>query len=52
VQRAEPLVEVRVWLPESLRDFIQAEAERRALNKSQFIRSYFAQLKERQEAKA
>jgi hypothetical protein len=51
MRRAEPLVEMRIWVPQSLRDFIQAEAERRELSRSSFVRFYFAQYKEREEAK-
>lgn len=52
VQTAEPLYEVRVWVPQSLLVWIQAEAERRALNKSAFIRMHFSAVKERAEKSA
>lgn len=50
VQKAEPLVEVRVWLPKSLNEWLQKEAKRRELRPSQFIRTHFAAVRERQEA--
>ncbi len=52
VQKAEPLYEVRVWVSESLRAWIHAEAKRRELAPSAYIRSHFAAVKERQERPA
>ena len=50
MQKAEPLVERRVWLPQSLDDWVKKEAKRRELRPSPFIRTHLAAVKERQEA--
>lgn len=52
VQRADVLCEVRVWLPQSMRDWLERESDRRALTKSAYIRTHLAALKERQEKAA
>ncbi len=51
MKRAEPLVDLHVWLPKSLKQWIEGEARRRELPLSVFVRSHFAAVKERQETK-
>jgi hypothetical protein len=49
VQRAEPLVELRVWVQQSLLDYMDQESTKLALNKSQYVRMTFARVKRQNE---
>jgi len=48
--RSEPHGQLHVWLPKSLLDWIQGEADRRGLARSAYVRTHFTAMKERAEA--
>lgn len=48
-QAPEPLYEIRLWLPESILVWLEAEAEKRSLRRSAFLRSHLATVKDRQD---
>lgn len=52
VQKAEPLCELRVWLPKSTIVWLEEQAVRRDLKVSPWVRMHFAAVRERQEKAA